>query len=210
MTTIQTSTMWMLNASLPTIHYKDDVCFDGWFKTVDEYRKYQRKFPVRSPQKAPAPAPVVVAPSTSPDVPKKTVLCSFGINCTRTVCTFAHNASEIAPRKCRFDARCSVGYTCTYIHSSESVHQYVDRLTKKTMKPKKEVSYNPAPVPVVSAWTSKPSIKVTAVPIIVPTPTPAPVVQAPVLSQKRVMCSLMVCKKGSNCTFAHTFEELFP
>ena len=73
---------------------------------------------------------------------KKTRMCSFGIDCRRRNCTFAHKTSELSIRECKNGSNCmfikktnnNIYYNnpnkngkCEYIHANESRENYLKR-----------------------------------------------------------------------------------
>lgn len=57
--------------------------------------------------------------------------------CTRKICNFAHNISEIHPEQCKFDLECRKN-GCYFIHSNEDVIGYTNRLGLSFTEEKKE------------------------------------------------------------------------
>jgi len=58
----------------------------------------------------------------------KTAMCSFGKECKREVCNFAHSIEELRVFECTFAKTCRNGDRCTYFHpEKESKEQFVER-----------------------------------------------------------------------------------
>lgn len=63
-----------------------------------------------------------------PNVERNSRFCSYGLDCRRRKCVFAHFFDDLRPVLCRFDQKCVKKDKCFYIHSHESKEDFVRRV----------------------------------------------------------------------------------
>ena len=95
----------------------------------------------------------------------KTAMCSFGKDCKRDVCNFAHTVDELRVFECTFKSSCRNGNKCAYFHpEKETKEEFVERKFGIAPQPKAVApqpnavaplaSYPPLPAP----WARTPKI----------------------------------------------------
>jgi hypothetical protein len=74
----------------------------------------------------------------------KTAMCSFGKDCKRQVCHFAHTLDELRVFECTFKHNCHNGDRCTYFHPErESKEEFVERKFGKQIQPEQQPQLAP-------------------------------------------------------------------
>ena len=64
----------------------------------------------------------------TPIIDRNSRFCTYGLDCRRRKCLFAHFFDDLRPILCRFDQKCVKKDKCFYIHSNESTEEFVLRV----------------------------------------------------------------------------------